>query len=46
MQVGFDDVKTRGLGTAKRNKHYRYVLSEPYEDYYQKAFNHKLGIME
>lgn len=29
MQVGFDDVEMRRMGTSKRNKHYRYCLNKP-----------------
>lgn len=30
MQIGFDDNKKRALPLDKRNKHYRFVLNEPY----------------
>lgn len=46
MQIGFDDVKTRAMGTSKRNKHYRYVLSEPFEKYFERVHGHKLSVMD
>jgi hypothetical protein len=46
MQIGFDDIKSRGSGTSKRNKHYRYVLKESYESYYERVFGHRLGLMD
>lgn len=46
MQIGYDDIKSRGSGTSKRNKHYRYVLSESYEQYFERINGHRLGLMD
>lgn len=45
MQIGFDDMRKRGAAANTRNKHYRYVLNEPYEKYSQRV-NGAMGMME
>lgn len=34
MQIGFDDMRTRAASMNTRNKHYRFMLNEPFEKYY------------
>jgi hypothetical protein len=46
MQIGSDDNAMRKAALNKRNKHYRFVLDEPYEAYYEKAYGLKMGAME
>lgn len=45
MQIGFDDKSVRGCSLDQRQKHYRFVLNEPLESYYEKLHGHPLGLM-
>lgn len=45
MPVGFDNSKQRTLPLDKRNKHYRFMLNETMEEYYEKLHGVKMGVM-
>lgn len=48
MAIGFDKKETRSVHSTdkRRNKHYRYVLHEPYEDYYHRINKVSMGMYD